>query len=317
MNKNTLIALVGLIVLGSGVYALTAQKKVTPTASGIEYCGSDGTLVASMPIQSHRSYCIKSDIATVPLTPNQPIALKFSIIDDQGNTLKDLQVMHDMLLHLIVVRKDLATFQHLHPEFDASTGVFTLFDLTFGSAGDYRIYADFTPASAQMGPDGIPLNVVLTQDVSVLGQYAPQALTPSATTKTFDGYTVTLKTDPATLTGGEMPMFSFTIKKDGKLVTDLEQYLAALGHSVIIRESTLDYIHAHAIQQPRDKQNGTIDFHVELSSGGNYKVFTQFQHDGKVITTDFVVPVTGGTAVTTQPSAPTQMSTQGTDHSMH
>lgn len=261
-------------------------------------------------IQSHRSYSIKSLSDTSLLKPNTSTSFAFSIVDDQGNTVKDFRIAHDMLLHLIIVRKDLMEFQHLHPELNTSTGTFTLSDLTFPSAGEYRIYADFIPTSAQIGTDGIPLNVVLNEDIKVEGNYTPQSLSIGTMTKTFEGYDITLSTDPTSLSTSSTGMLSFTIKKDGRLVTDLEPYLAALGHSVVIRENTLDYIHAHAIQEPSAIQTGIIDFHTDFPSGGKYKVFTQFKHNEKVITSDFVISVED--SVSTKPSSNMHIMPDGT-----
>ena len=77
-------------------------------------------------------------------------------------------------------------------------------------------------------------------------------------------------------------------------MTDLEPYLGALGHSVILREGTLDFIHAHPVEEVTAKQNGTVSFIVDFPEVGKYKVFTQFQRGGKVITTNFVVSVLKG-----------------------
>ncbi|MCI0560586.1 MAG: hypothetical protein MN733_19030 [Nitrososphaera sp.] len=38
-------------------------------------------------------------------------------------------------------------------------------------------------------------------------------------------------------------------------------------------------------------QDGTVKFEVGFPEAGTYKVFTQFQHDGTVFKTDFVVSV--------------------------
>ncbi len=255
--------------------------------------GKDSEGTNNDAIQSHRSYSIKLLSDTSSLKPNTPTTYSFSVVDEQGTMLKDFQIAHDMLLHLIVVREDLAEFQHVHPDFNSSTGVFTLNNLTFPTAGQYRIYADFVPSSSQMGEGGMPLNVVLDKDVNVGGSYSPQSLSVSAISKHFDNYEVSLSTNPKSLTAGSRGMFSFAIKKDGKLITDLQPYLSALGHSVVIREGTLDYIHAHAVQEPSVIQNGTIDFHTDFPYDGKYKVFTQFKHQEKVITTNFVIDVKG------------------------
>jgi hypothetical protein len=44
-------------------------------------------------------------------------------------------------MHLIVARRDLATFQHLHPTQQAD-GSWTT-DITLDEAGSYRLFADF------------------------------------------------------------------------------------------------------------------------------------------------------------------------------
>ena len=295
MNK-TLIGLIAIVVIGAGAL-YGAQYRTRIVSDAAIYCSSNGILTDTQPIQSHRSYCIKSNIVSLNPQPNSPVTLSFSIVDDQGTTLKDFKVTHDKLLHLILIRKDLNSFQHVHPDFDTSTGQFTLSDLSFPSPGPYRIFADFTPSSAQMGAGGMPLSVTLSEDVTVSGTYAAQSVGATERTKTVDGYEVVLTPTPQTAVTGKT-MMSYTIKKDGKLITNLETYLTALGHSVVLKEDTLEYIHAHAIQEPTSTQTGTIDFHVEFPFGGTYKTFTQFKHEGKVHTVEFVVPVTGNAAPT-------------------
>jgi hypothetical protein len=104
------------------------------------------------------------------------------------------------------------------------------------------------------------------------------------------------------------------VNKNGQPVTNLENYLGALGHSVILKANTLDFIHTHALdgsvgQMPvmpgmdhsmeamsndmsMGEENGPqIKFATTFPSSGIYKVFTQFQHQGKVITSDYVVLV--------------------------
>jgi hypothetical protein len=42
---------------------------------------------------------------------------------------------------------------------------------------------------------------------------------------------------------------------------------------------------------PSTEQENKIDFSTRFPETGIYKIFTQFQHNGKVITTDYVVRV--------------------------
>ena len=298
MNKNILISVVvGVLIIGGAL--LYSKSTLAPLAmnAGV-YCSQDGTLTTTKTIQSHRSYCLKSNAISLSLLPNAPVTYTFSIIDDQGNVLKDLQTEHEKLLHLIVVRKDLNQFQHVHPDFNSTTGEFTLSNLTFPTAGDYRIFADYTPVGSQMGPDGMPLNVVSHEDVTVAGSYTPQPLGSANQTQTVDGYVVTLTSTPKNIVSG-MDVLAFAITKNGKPITDLQDYLGALGHSVILKDGSLDYIHTHALETPTATQNGTITFHVEFPTAGNYKAFVQFQDQGKVTTANFVIPVAQGSGSST------------------
>ena len=293
MNKITLGIVGVVIVAGIALFAFSVSDTPQVANNGDRYCSTDGTLTDTMPIQSHRSYCIKSNADSVSFTPNTPSFFTYSIIDDRGNTLKELDTVHEKVMHFIVVREDLANFQHVHPEFNPATGEFTLADFTLPNDGEYRLFADFTPAASQMGPDGDKLPVTIHQDVKVgnLANYKPQPIGTTEKSKTFDGYQVTLIPNSASLVSGSDIGFDFEIKKDGKPVTNLEKYLGALGHTVVLRESNLQFIHAHALQKPTDPQTGKVNFVITFPEAGNYKLFSQFQHEGKIITSNFVANV--------------------------
>ncbi len=306
-------AVVALIAVGVVFSNKNSAKK--ESAKVVVYCASDGNLSATQSIQSHRSYCIKPQPTGGGYTPNIPVSYGFSIVDDQGNTLKDFQITHTKQLHLIAVSKDLSQFQHVHPDFNPTTGIFTMTGLTFPSSGPYRIFADFAAAGGQMDGGGMPLMATPFEDVNVgdVNSYAAVPLGTEEKNKTFEGYQFGLSTHRSLTTGVES-MLSFNIQQQGKAVTDLESYLGALGHSVILREGTLDFIHAHPVEEVGAKQNGTVNFMVDFPEAGKYKVFTQFQRGGKVLTTNFVVAVTLGS---TQGAAPMQGQVPSTSHMMH
>ncbi len=300
MNKNTIIGIIVVaIILIVGIFVVDKTNKnpqVSINNQNAVYCGSDGELTDTQPIQSHRSYCVKSNSDTVTFTPNTPTAFTFSIIDDEGNTLKAFDTVHEKTMHFIAVRKDLANFQHVHPEFNSATGEFTLSNLTLPTDGEYRLFADFTPTASQMNPNGNKLPVTTSQDVRVgnLANYKPQPIGSTEKSKTIDGYQITLIPNAVSVVSGSEIGFDFEIKKDDKLVTNLEKYLGALGHTVVLRESDLQFIHAHALQKPTDPQTGKVNFAITFPEAGNYKLFSQFQHEGKIITSNFVVNVLEG-----------------------
>ncbi len=307
MNKKTIIGItiVIIIIVIGGIFATKNSDKNSQISTNDQnkiYCSSEGTLTDTQPIQSHRSYCIKSNADSVSFNPNNPTSFTYSIIDDQGNTLRDLDVVHEKLMHFISVRKDLANFQHVHPDFNQATGEFTISNLTLPTEGEYRLFADFTPTASQMGPDGTKLPVTISQDVRVgnIANYKPQPIGNPTSKETVEGYQFTLTTTPSKPITGIENMLTFEIKQNGKSIVDLEKYLSALGHSVILSGGDLQFIHGHPVEDPLKPQNGKINFMVDFPEAGNYKVFTQFQRAGRIITTDFVVNVSQG-AKTNEP----------------
>jgi hypothetical protein len=68
--------------------------------------------------------------------------LAFRIVDGTGDTVRDFDVEHTKRMHLIIARRDLTGFQHLHPE-QADDGTWTT-RVKFDEAGSYRLFADFS-----------------------------------------------------------------------------------------------------------------------------------------------------------------------------
>ncbi|MBI4433427.1 hypothetical protein HY632_01520 [Candidatus Uhrbacteria bacterium] len=285
----------GLIVITVIGIALVRTRRTTETPVSATpdrvFCTADGTLADTPPIQSHRSYCMRSDTHIRTYLPGVPQMYAFSIIDDRGETLTEYAVTHTKPMHLIVVRTDLQHFQHLHPTFDAATGQWTLTDLMFSEDGTYRIYADFAPVQGTRDPHGAPIPITIAENISVGAgaAYSRVPLENEATTKTFDSYQVTLSANPL-VANTDTPL-TFRITQHGAPAKSLEEYLGARGHSVILRSETLDFLHTHPSATPHAPLDGIVDFRVTFPEAGRYKIFTQFKIAGRVITTDFVVSV--------------------------
>lgn len=297
-NRSILWVILGLITIGVIAFVIYLRMVVTDAQNANtniviytegKYCTSDGTLNDTMPIQSHRSYCLKAGDTNVAYTANTPVTYTFSIIDDQGNTLKDFAVAHEKLMHFIVVRHDLQEFQHLHPVLDATTGEFTV-DITFSADGTYRLFPDFTPGQ-NVNPMALPVTVYT--DIQV-GQANGDSLIPVADTetiKTVGDYEITYNLSDTIEAGVSLPI-ELIISKNSEPVANLEQYLGAMGHMVVLRADSLDFIHAHALEETANA-DGKIHFETNLPEAGTYKLFAQFQHNGEVLTTDYVIAATG------------------------
>jgi hypothetical protein len=306
MNKKIRIGIITTIVIFivGGLLLRSQMGNTQPSVTNNQnkvYCSTEGILTSTMPIQSHRSYCMEVTSKENVYSSLTPTEYSFNIIDDRGNVIKDFAITHTKPMHVIVVRKDLAYFQHVHPLFNQQTGVFTFSDLTFPTDGTYRIFADFAVNGGQIDlAMGTPLATTSFVDVAV-GQaenYEPKSLGGPERMKIFDGYTIVLSTDASQIKSGKATTMTFKLAENGKAITDLEPYLGALGHSVVLREGNLDFIHAHPIEDVSKPQTGKVDFMVDFPESGRYKIFTQFQRNEKVITTDFVINVTQGSPST-------------------
>ncbi|WP_285705047.1 hypothetical protein [Microtetraspora sp. NBRC 16547] len=216
---------------------------------------------------------------TTTVEPGTSVDFRFTVTGPDGKPVTGYQVQHDKKLHFILVSRDLAHFQHLHPV-EAGDGVWSV-PLTLPSAGAYRMFADFAPEGGK--------GMTLGADLYAAGEYAPKALPSAGRTATVDGYTVTLDGD---LVPGRASRVTLTISKDGKPVTDLQPYLGAYGHLVALRGGDLAYLHVHPDGEPGDgetRPGPEIVFYAEVPSRGDYRFFLDFQHDGEVRTTDFTV----------------------------
>ena len=204
---------------------------------------------------------------------DQPFA--FTVVGPDG-PLTSYDVSHERDLHLIVVRRDLTGFQHLHPSLDESTGEWTT-EVAL-EPGSWRAYADFVPAGGEQ--------VVLAADVLVEGDAEAQPLGEDLLGVSVDGYDVTLRLDDFE---GEETRAIVTVMRDGAEVTDLGQYLGELGHLVVLRDGDLSYIHGHPVGT-----TGTgpvIPFDVTFPSSGRYRLFVEFEHGGAVHTAAFTATV--------------------------
>jgi hypothetical protein len=215
----------------------------------------------------------RTSFAATTLAAGESGRIEFRILDADGASVTDTDVEGGVPMHLIVVRRDLTGYQHLHPT--AATDGSWETELTLPAAGVYRAFADFER-------DG--RKVVLGTDLFVAGAFEPAALPPPAPATTADGYDVGLAGDVRAGAEGEL---AFRISRDGSAPA-LEPYLGARGHLVALREGDLAYLHVHPLDAG---EPGEIRFEATFPSPGSYRLFLQFQHEGRVHTAAFTLAV--------------------------
>jgi hypothetical protein len=181
--------------------------------------------------------------------------------------------VHERILHLFVVSRDLRYFAHVHPE-EQPGGTFRLDHAL--PPGEYMLIADFLPEG------GTPQMV--QKAIIVSGHPAPLPVLDES-----NGLRVRMATD--SLAPGREAQLTFTVEDGvtGKPVTDLEPYLGAPAHLLMVRDDLSDAVHGH----PEEDQTGgpTVSFHPVIPAEGAYRVWIQFQRAGRISTHVFDLSV--------------------------
>ena len=198
--------------------------------------------------------------------------LRFRIVDEHGGPVRDFDLEHERRMHLILARRDLTGFQHLHPE-QRQDGTW-ITDVRLDDAGSYRLFADFSHEGE---------NQTLAADLRVDGAADLRPLpAPQPTAVSDGGYDVRLESGHAR--PGEEADLRFTITRDGAPVRT-EPYLGAGGHLVALREGDLAFLHVHPTG------DDSVRFAATFPTEGRYRLFLQFKHDGRVQTVAFTLRV--------------------------
>ena len=265
---------------GGHTYACPMHPEVTSTQPG-QKCPKCGmALVHNDAVANGKTYQMQFEARPRQPVAGQPAVLTYTP-QEVGHEAAPvpLAVVHEKKIHLIIVRKDLSVFYHEHPEFTAEGNYRAPF--TFAKGGDYVLFQDYTPDGSghQLG----------RQAITVQGpKYTPVKFGKDQMQWAGNGYQATLAFDKA-LRVGQLLAMKITISKARQPVTDLDNYLGALGHVVVISEDTEHYLHVHPTDQA-DK-GPSIGFNTSFEAPGRYRVFLQFNHAGQIHTADFTVNV--------------------------
>jgi hypothetical protein len=253
----------------------------------------------------------RAQLSTSPamLAPNQPVVLTFTLRDFQGNTVRDLVLDHNRIIHVIVASKDFTIFSHIHVEDSGPvtpemlrTASFPV-NYTFPQPGEYLISADFAERG-YIFSDQFYVNVGSS---SAMGAPLNENI---STQENFDGYNVTLKTSPARLKAGVPATLDYHIEKDHMALTEMTPYLAVPMHISIIRDDLMEFLHIHGLLPVSflgkllgesihashlllpNKFGPDIEAtNFAFPSAGIYRIFGEFSDAGKVVVTQFTVRV--------------------------
>lgn len=221
-------------------------------------------------------------ISTKPqqVRAGEAAALSLMVHDATGKMLKDFDVTHEKFAHLILIREGLDEFAHVHPEVDAQGNI--TIEHTFTKAGKYHVFLDDQPKGGAAA--------TAHQQISVEGDaLAAPALEVNAPGEVaVDGLTANVDLKP----GSESAIVTFDLRQpDGAAVTNLEPYLGAMGHLVVVSADGAKYVHAHPLTETPG--SSVVRFEVHFPAPGLYKLWGQFQRGGQVVTVPAVVEYHG------------------------
>jgi len=207
--------------------------------------------------------------------------IRVEIKNRDGEPIGAFERNHEKLLHLMVISKDLSYFNHIHPEYQGN-GVFEIAN-NFPAGGEYRLIADFKPS----GGDAM----TKMEWVRIEGERAePVPVVPEESLdKIVEGNRVKLAIDQLAANKELTLSFSIRDEQTDQPVTDLQPYLGAIGHVVILTEDGERYVHAHA-----EEDQGTgpdAIFETSFPRSGIYKIWGQFQRNNRVFTVSYVINV--------------------------
>lgn len=303
MRRTAILAIAALVVIG-GMSTLATQVSTgttffcpmhlditSKTPGSCTKCGMK--LIEGDP-WNEREY--RLDLETMPPAPKAgaPTRFRFTVEDpDSKKTVSQFAVVHDKQFHLFVVSQDLENFAHIHPE-QQPDGSWTI-DHTLPVAGNYRVFTDFLPLGGT--PQVLASTVVTAGYAGDLASSIPTLAPDRASTKTVDDTTVRLTPEPATIVAGRTVRLKYQLDVKGTPVTDLEPYLAAWGHTLVLSEEAFEYVHAHPIEYlpadvPNAKGGPTVTFEAMFPKPGRYRLWTQFKRRGVVSTASFTVEAT-------------------------
>ncbi|MGA9379037.1 MAG: hypothetical protein WBV73_09735 [Phormidium sp.] len=291
---SSLIGLVSVVAIGGLMSNVNSKaenqsnKKNSYTEHSLSQADSHGSHGTS---DRHNGAEIQPNVqakltVAQPIELNKPIKLVIDIQDKTGKGISKFEAFQEKLMHLIVVSEDLEFFNHIHPEYKENGR----FEVTtqFPESGKYALFTDYKPAGEKE-----QVSVLKTE---VPGNKISLSKVDYNRNQIFGNTRANLSVSEPSLTAGKPVTLVFNLKDaaTNQPVKDLQPYLGERGHLVIVKQSSpltkADYIHAHAHTMPNIAP-GEVHFMTKFPEAGKYKLWGQFNRNGKIVTTDFWVNV--------------------------
>jgi hypothetical protein len=210
--------------------------------------------------------------------------LRLTVHDPQsGERVSAFTEVHERIFHLFIVSRDLETFAHVHPEKNGDGTFEVRHDLP---AGQYMLIADFLPSG---GTPQLVQRIVVTPGYKGSLFVQPASLTAGPLEQIADGIRVRLNPQSLAPRRASSLRFEIADAATNQPVSDLEPYLGAAGHLLVVSQDLTIAVHGH----PEDVATSgpVVMFDPVFPMPGLYKLWAQFQRKGRTITVPFVITV--------------------------
>jgi len=241
----------------------------------------------------------KLEFRTVPalVKAGGKITLLFKVFHPgTGEPIRNFELVHDRPYHVFVISQDMTHFFHIHPE-QRPDGAWAV-DVTLPQPGYYKVLSDFVPSGGSVQFIARPI---------VTAGYTGDLFASSARlepdrdlTKTVDDITAEATFDPKRFVAGVYGHLTFhlTSAATGAPIRDLQTYLGAFGHTLIMSEDMVEYVHSHPIENVPPgadvealRGGPDVAFEGLMPKPGRYRAWTQFRRSDKMYTFTYTFSV--------------------------
>lgn len=261
-------------------------------------CGGKGASPPAVTIQPAGTYKLVEFTPNRPVAVGKPVTVSFTIQQPDGKPLtayKHGQGPHNGV-HLIMVRRDLATIIHEHPPVGVDGRISET--VTFTEPGPYRVVVDAYPKV------GVA-NFQLFTSLKVKGVYKPKPLPPFGRVDVEKGFRFVLQGTPHLHAIQAAPL-RFTVTDPNGKPAVFKPWFGALAHAIFFRKGSLDYFHTHVCSAGvsgctsvlggthvtgTSTTPGHLTVGVLVPGPGTWRLFLQCLLGGKVVTAPFTLHV--------------------------
>lgn len=284
MNKQIIIGVIAVILIGGGAYYFTSSKTNVASDGHTDHTHEEETMEgmdhSKMPMMASGAKVAgtRINIKNSSFKAGSQ-TLSFELFGQDGHAFDEslLKITHEKKMHFILVSNDFSNYQHLHPEWKNNLWQV---DIALDANTGYQAYVDID--SNEDGAETLRVPVIVGTPT------ANSKVSQRETTLSKDGVSVKMDAPNGFLSKRENEA-TFTISQNGKTINP-ENYLGAKGHVVALGDDPDTFIHGH----PSEDGDSEAHFAFTFEKTGMYTLFAQFKVGDVVRTYPFTVNITEG-----------------------